>query len=121
MDVDCAAVADPSKPAGLHSPPDSNTAMDVNGSSDSELSDLDELEGKLDGALGDVETSRSDPEPAPQAQPAADDKAKDKVEDDNDEDIGEILPDHWTGGVPVFKPTMKQFRDFKRFVCPHTS
>jgi hypothetical protein len=32
------------------------------------------------------------------------------------EDIGEIYPDHWSGAVPVFKPTMHQFKDFKRFV-----
>ncbi|KAL1840541.1 hypothetical protein VTJ49DRAFT_362 [Mycothermus thermophilus] len=113
VDADSAAVADTSKPAGLHSPPDSNGAMDVDDGSDSELSDLDELECKLDGALGD-EPARTEPEPvpAPQTQPSADDKNK----EDEDEDIGEILPDHWSGTVPVFKPTMKQFRDFKRFM-----
>ncbi|KAF2145981.1 uncharacterized protein K452DRAFT_294599 [Aplosporella prunicola CBS 121167] len=38
--------------------------------------------------------------------------------DDDDEDIGEIEPDHyWDGGkIPVFKPTMDQFRSFKKFV-----
>lgn len=33
------------------------------------------------------------------------------------DDIGEIYPDHWSGNVPVFKPTMHQFKDFKLFVC----
>ncbi|EPS41060.1 hypothetical protein H072_5041 [Dactylellina haptotyla CBS 200.50] len=35
-----------------------------------------------------------------------------------DEDIGEVFPDHYwdNGKVPVFKPTMKQFRSFKKFV-----
>jgi hypothetical protein len=89
---------DTPKPAGLHSPPDSNNAMDVDGS-DSELSDLDEVAGKLD------DTSKDEPkaEPEPEPQPAV-------------EDIGEILPDHWSGTVPVFRPTMKQFQDFKLFV-----
>ncbi|KAL2265322.1 hypothetical protein VTJ83DRAFT_6422 [Remersonia thermophila] len=118
VDADsAAAVADISKPAGLHSPPDSNGAMDVD-ESDSELSDLDELESKLDGALGDESSMvNPDPAPAPQPQPPADDKNEDDDDDDDaDEDIGEILPDHWSGTVPVFKPTMKQFRDFKRFM-----
>ena len=38
---------------------------------------------------------------------------------DLDEDDGEeIKPDHyWDGGkIPVFKPTMEQFRSFKKFV-----
>lgn len=90
---------DTSKPIGLHSPPDSNNAMDVD-DSDSELSDLDEVADKLNGALKDEPVD----EAAQESQPPADD------------DIGEILPDHWSGNVPVFKPTMKQFRDFKLFV-----
>ena len=37
---------------------------------------------------------------------------------DLDDDEEEIEPDHyWDGGrVPVFKPTMDQFRSFKKFV-----
>ncbi|KAF2016556.1 hypothetical protein BU24DRAFT_422916 [Aaosphaeria arxii CBS 175.79] len=37
---------------------------------------------------------------------------------DSDEEFGEIEPDHYFEGgkIPVFKPTMEQFRDFKRFV-----
>ncbi|KAK3072469.1 hypothetical protein LTR53_006755 [Teratosphaeriaceae sp. CCFEE 6253] len=36
----------------------------------------------------------------------------------DDEDDEDIEPDHyWDGGkIPVFKPTMDQFRDFKRFI-----
>lgn len=36
----------------------------------------------------------------------------------DDDDGEEIEPDHyWEGGkIPVFKPTMDQFRDFKKFV-----
>ncbi|KAK5676819.1 hypothetical protein LTS10_010583 [Elasticomyces elasticus] len=38
--------------------------------------------------------------------------------DMDDEDDEDIEPDHyWDGGkIPVFKPTMDQFRDFKRFI-----
>lgn len=39
----------------------------------------------------------------------------------DDEDEEEIFPDHYWDGenggrIPVFKPTMDQFRDFKKFV-----
>lgn len=37
------------------------------------------------------------------------------------EDVGEILPDRFENNVPVFKPTMKQFQDFKLFVCLSSS
>ncbi|KAK3949301.1 hypothetical protein QBC32DRAFT_40029 [Pseudoneurospora amorphoporcata] len=37
------------------------------------------------------------------------------------EDIGEILPDRYENNVPVFKPTVKQFQDFKLFVCLSSS
>lgn len=38
-----------------------------------------------------------------------------ELDDDEDE---EIEPDHyWDGGkIPVFKPTMDQFRDFQKFI-----
>lgn len=78
---------------GLHSPPDSNNAAKLDGS-DSELSDLEDMvEEQLKAELPNM------------AEPPVD-------------DIGEILPDHWSGTVPVFRPTMHQFRDFKRFVRP---
>ena len=35
-----------------------------------------------------------------------------------EEDIGEILPDHYEGGVPIFKPTMEQFKSFSPYVGP---
>ncbi|KAH6977008.1 hypothetical protein BKA56DRAFT_522227 [Ilyonectria sp. MPI-CAGE-AT-0026] len=75
----------------LHSPPDSNNTVKSD-ASDSELSELDE------------EPILSD---APVPPPAS---------DDGQDDIGEVLPDHWSGTVPVFKPTMDQFKDFKRFM-----
>lgn len=77
--------------AFLHSPPDSNDAAKSE-SSDSDLSDLDE-EPILDDA------------------PSFSIKPEVQVND-----IGEVLPDHWSGNVPVFRPTMEQFKDFKLFV-----
>ncbi|EAQ86808.1 hypothetical protein CHGG_08061 [Chaetomium globosum CBS 148.51] len=122
MDVELPAVSP--KPVALHSPPDSHNAVDADGS-DSELSDLDELAGKLDDDLGDEfrnefknevknEPKEEKPQDTPQEPP--------KVEPESEpqpppvEDIGEVLPDHWSGTVPVFKPTMKQFKDFKLFM-----
>ncbi|TPX11894.1 uncharacterized protein E0L32_007392 [Thyridium curvatum] len=93
VDGDTIAVAHPfqpkpddaSKPTGLNSPPDSNNAMKLDGSDDSELSDLD-------------------------------DAVTDGFKFDPEDDIGEIEPDHFSGTVPVFRPTMHQFKDFKRFM-----
>ncbi|KAI9657061.1 MAG: hypothetical protein M1821_003227 [Bathelium mastoideum] len=41
-----------------------------------------------------------------------------EADDENDDDIGEVEPDHYweDGKVPVFKPTMKQFKSFKKFI-----
>ncbi|KXH38002.1 JmjC domain-containing protein [Colletotrichum simmondsii] len=80
------------KPAFLHSPPDSNNAPKSE-ASDSELSDLD------DDAVD------------PSAAPATQDEAPPP-----EDDIGEVFPDHWSGTVPVFRPTMHQFKDFKLFM-----
>jgi hypothetical protein len=33
-----------------------------------------------------------------------------------EEDIGEVLPDHYEGGVPIFTPTMEQFKSFQPYV-----
>ncbi|RGP72040.1 DNA damage-responsive transcriptional repressor rph1 [Fusarium sporotrichioides] len=88
-------------PAFLHSPPDSNNTAKSDGS-DSELSDLED------------EPILSDPlQPADPGDKNTSDEDKNKPSDD---DIGEVLPDHWSGAVPIFKPTMHQFRDFKRFM-----
>lgn len=80
-----------SAPVFLHSPPDSNNAAKTD-ASDSELSELDE-----EPVLADA------PPGLPIDPPVV-------------EDIGEVLPDHWSGAVPVFRPTMHQFKDFKLFV-----
>lgn len=100
-------------PVFLHSPPDSNNATKTD-DSDSELSDLED-EPVLDHApqlpvepvpQPEPQTEQSDaqPEPEPKVEP--------------EDDIGEVLPDHWSGAVPVFKPNTDQFKDFKRFVRP---
>ena len=76
------AVAAPETEKQLYSPPASNmedsTSIKHDGAaSDSELSDLEDLE----------------------------------------EDIGEITPAYYSdGGVPVFEPTMDQFKSFKLYV-----
>jgi hypothetical protein len=89
-------------PAFLHSPPDSNNTAKSDGS-DSELSDLED-----EPILSDP------PQPVDPSDKNTSDEDKDKP---SHEDIGEVLPDDWSGAVPIFKPTMHQFRDFKRFVC----
>ncbi|KAK1754739.1 DNA damage-responsive transcriptional repressor RPH1 [Echria macrotheca] len=102
-DKPAAASAGNAGSTGLHSPPDSNNAMNLD-ASDSELSDIDEVAHKLGGEL-----HVDDVAPTPvKAEPEAP-----KVEV---EDIGEVLPDHFSGTVPVFRPTMRQFRDFKLFM-----
>lgn len=107
------------KPTGLHSPPDSNNVD----ATDSELSDLDEAIADADSpppisatprqtapktASDDAPASGDGPEPAhPEQVPTP---------EQDDEDIGEVFPDHWSGTVPVFKPNMDQFKDFKKFM-----
>lgn len=97
------------KPTGLHSPPDSNSAMKLDGSDDSELSDLD------DPSLIDMDIGPSTPAPSGPANQDQD-QPQDSIKQEEDEDIGEVLPDHWSGTVPVFKPDMNQFKDFKKFM-----
>ncbi|KAL2160149.1 hypothetical protein VTH06DRAFT_1804 [Thermothelomyces fergusii] len=115
MDVEPST--DSTKPIALHSPPDSNDAADVDGS-DSELSDLDEVAGNLDGELqAELKAElEAELEAEPAVEPKAEPPGTGPQARDEDDDIGEILPDHWSGTVPVFKPTMKQFEDFKRFM-----
>lgn len=100
-----------SKPIGLHSPPDSNSAMKLDGSDDSELSDLD------DPSLVDINVNLSPPPPSPLADQDHD-HAQDNTQEDEEEDIGEVVPAEWSGTVPVFRPDMHQFKDFKKFVRP---
>lgn len=121
MDNDCVTVAAAPAPADvppkdqaecqksqapnfLHSPPDSNNAPKSD-ASDSELSELED-EPTLDNAPPGLDVSA---EPPAEEEPAA-------KQEEEEQGIGEVLPDHWSGTVPVFKPTMDQFKDFKRFV-----
>ncbi|KAI0147049.1 hypothetical protein GGR57DRAFT_477719 [Xylariaceae sp. FL1272] len=96
------------KPTGLHSPPDSNNAMKLDGS-DSELSDIEDPTLEPD-QLPSVH-SHSQPYIQPESIPTA------NIEFEEEEDIGEVTPDHWSGTVPVFKPDMRQFKDFKKFMA----
>ncbi|KAI0537702.1 hypothetical protein GGR58DRAFT_470450 [Xylaria digitata] len=90
------------KTIGLHSPPDSNSAMKLDGS-DSELSDVEDP------------TLEPDQVPFLHTQPTTQPTAQ-QPPDEEEEDIGEVIPDHWSGTVPVFKPDMHQFKDFKKFM-----
>ncbi|KAL1848705.1 hypothetical protein VTK73DRAFT_10069 [Phialemonium thermophilum] len=119
MDVDVDAPCDKSEtsepPVGLHSPPDSHNATVLDGS-DSELSDLDDIAEKLeDGyAARPAFATPTPPQAAPAPAPASETAAP--TPPPPVDDIGEILPDHYSGTVPVFKPTMHQFKDFKLFM-----
>jgi hypothetical protein len=103
LDKDTAS-KDGNEATGLHSPPDSNNAMKLDGS-DSELSDLEDVAEEPAAPLAATAATTVDAtaEPAPPPK----------------KDIGEITPDHWSGTVPVFKPTMEQFEDFTLFVRWH--
>jgi hypothetical protein len=107
------------KPTGLHSPPDSNNVD----ATDSELSDLDEAIADADSPPSITATprqtaTRTNPGDAPASGPAPEPEEAEQVPTpgENDEDIGEVFPDHWSGTVPVFRPNMDQFKDFKKFV-----
>ncbi|KAK4166264.1 DNA damage-responsive transcriptional repressor RPH1 [Cladorrhinum sp. PSN259] len=103
--------ADISKPVGLHSPPDSNNAM--NDGSDSELSDIDEeAVERLDDSIKAALDTAPKPEPVSNPETAPETESEPVVQDD----IGEVFPAEWSGTVPVFRPTMKQFQDFKLFM-----
>ncbi|KAI0412893.1 hypothetical protein F5X98DRAFT_353597 [Xylaria grammica] len=86
------------KTTGLHSPPDSNSAMKLDGS-DSELSDVEDPTLEPDHIP--FLHAQSTPQQAPQ---------------EEEEDIGDVTPDDWSGTVPIFKPDMRQFKDFKKFM-----
>lgn len=42
--------------------------------------------------------------------------------EDHEDIIGTVVPDGWSGekntGVPIFRPTMAQFKDFEAYVSP---
>ncbi|ETS77469.1 hypothetical protein PFICI_11343 [Pestalotiopsis fici W106-1] len=105
----------PKPTMGLHSPPDSDK-LKLDGS-DSELSDLEDPEP--DPTLDHLQQPSQPSEPVETAHDAAPDdnhKVEPDAEPEPVEDIGEVLPDHWSGTVPVFKPDMRQFKDFKLFM-----
>jgi hypothetical protein len=105
--IECAK---PAAPVFLNSPPDSNNACKSD-ASDSELSELED-EPSLDDA-----PSAATPEPVATPAPAAPEQATENQAEEED-DIGEVLPDDWSGAVPIFRPTWHQFKDFKKFVRP---
>jgi hypothetical protein len=105
---------DARKPTGLHSPPDSNGAVKFDSSDDSELSDLDDAAGDFDFAP--PVTSQPSPPQSDTRNEDGQDQSEGKAEDEEVDDIGVVVPDHWSGTVPVFKPSMHQFKDFKKFV-----
>ncbi|RCI15741.1 hypothetical protein L249_3231 [Ophiocordyceps polyrhachis-furcata BCC 54312] len=88
--------------AFLHSPPDSNDAAKSD-ATDSELSDLED-EPILDDAppIPSHVVRESDDRPS---------ETPNVVDD-----LDDVLPDHWSGAVPVFRPTARQFSDFQRFM-----
>lgn len=107
-----------SAPVFPHSPPDSNDATKSD-ASDSELSELEE-EPILDDVPSETAPSptakKDSSPPASQSQEAPVAKETEEQEQE-DEDIGEVLPDEWSGAVPIFRPSWLQFKDFKKFVC----
>ncbi|GAO17408.1 hypothetical protein UVI_02024130 [Ustilaginoidea virens] len=104
-EIECAK---PAAPIFLHSPPDSNNATKSD-ASDSELSELEE-EPTLDDAPSATAFTTA---PAPTSAPALEPAPSKLIGDE--EDIGEVLPEEWSGAVPIFRPTWDQFKDFKKF------
>ena len=110
------AVSDAPKPAGLFSPPESSKTMAFD-DSDSELSDIGEDGMRIPKPLKTpdievlAEAAKEPEEPAEQKEPEAE-------KEPEVEDIGGVVPDHYAdeGRVPVFKPTMAQFKDFQVYV-----
>ncbi|KAI9807544.1 MAG: hypothetical protein M1825_005484 [Sarcosagium campestre] len=134
----CAAGA---KPAHDAVPSDFLSKLDD--SSSSELSELEDDEDDLLAPEASVKAETStintetiplegDAKRAQEKQPDEPEKAQERQTEENpvrrdgelpgaeidDEDIGDIEPDHYYEGgrIPVFKPNMKQFRSFKKFV-----
>ncbi|KAK8107358.1 uncharacterized protein PG998_009371 [Apiospora kogelbergensis] len=108
MSVEAMAQTAPEQPQ-LHSPPDSNDAMKLDGSDDdSELSDLDESQIQRPPTAPTSTTDEEEIKKEEQDAPAQ--------EEEEEDDIGEVTPAEWSGTVPVFRPTMHQFKDFKKFM-----
>ncbi|KAK6534335.1 hypothetical protein TWF281_005660 [Arthrobotrys megalospora] len=65
----------------------------------------------------DVPTNQQPSEPLQPSNPTMD-AAMETAKDDDEPDIGPIFPDHYYGNgkIPVFKPTMDQFRSFYKFI-----
>ena len=101
---------------GLHSPPESNGAPKVDGS-DSELSELDDDVASISGQRSGADAYPKIAAAANSAAEHTNERTEETSEQDEDKDISEILPAEWAGTVPVFRPSMKQFKDFKLFVC----
>ncbi|KFX97465.1 hypothetical protein V490_02773 [Pseudogymnoascus sp. VKM F-3557] len=110
--------------AGLFSPPDSKKRM-VFEDSDSELSELDEegyalpklVNTVVDAVVGGEEKKE---EVVGEKEDTGEKKEEEAAEEKEPEveDIGEVVPDHYAddGRVPVFKPTMHQFKDFQVYM-----
>lgn len=111
--------------AGLFSPPDSKKRM-VFEDSDSELSELDEegyslpaVPKVVDEVVGGEEKREEvGGEKGDAGEEKKVDEAAAEEKEPEVEDIGEVVPDHYAddGRVPVFKPTMHQFKDFQVYV-----
>jgi hypothetical protein len=135
---------DQQQPQFLHSPPDSNNTVKSD-ATDSELSDLDDddvafssdaIQPPKSPKMDDQHSSYHADESQPQADNVKDEEKPEQGRgrpqeqeqeqepkqgqgQEQEEDIDEVLPDHWSGAVPIFKPTSDQFKDFNRFVRPH--
>jgi len=104
----------------LYPPTDSNATTKTD-DSDSELSHVENDQSDNVPSNGDTSPlAYSEPDiamPDAKMDKSGPEIQKLEEQDEEDADIGEIEPDHWSGTVPVFKPTMHQFKDFKIFVC----
>lgn len=76
-----------------------------------------ESQGKATGALTPPTSEEMNSDEVAKKE-SDDSELSDLDLDDEEDDDEDIEPDHyWDGGrVPVFKPTMDQFRSFKRFM-----
>ncbi|KAL5352844.1 hypothetical protein ACLOAV_002792 [Pseudogymnoascus australis] len=118
---------DAPKTAGLFSPPDSKKRMTFD-DSDSELSELDEEGYSIatppkmpDTEAGEAPKEDGEAGEQKEAPGVGDEEKPDEAAAEKEpevDDIGEVVPDHYAdeGRVPVFKPTMHQFKDFQVYM-----